>query len=59
MKRVNLNQDGQGLTEYIVLLMLVCVVSIGVVRGLGKAIHTQIKDASHDISTMKSSSMTD
>jgi Flp pilus assembly pilin Flp len=43
------NNRGQGLTEYLVLLMLVAVASIGLVAGLGKTVRGKIKEAQQHI----------
>lgn len=43
MKR--LNQQGQGLTEYILLVLLIGVVSITAVKSLGTEIQSKIKQA--------------
>ena len=43
------NHRGQGLTEYLVLLMLVAVASISLVAGLGKTIRGKIKEAQNHI----------
>lgn len=39
------DQRGQGLTEYLILVLLVAVVSIGVVRGLGGVVKDKIRMA--------------
>jgi Flp pilus assembly pilin Flp len=44
-----MNEVGQGLTEYLVLLMLVSVVSIGAVSMLGKSVRTRIQQAREQI----------
>jgi Flp pilus assembly pilin Flp len=46
-----LNQSGQGLTEYITLLLLIAVLSIGVTQTLGKRIKDKIKKASEEINS--------
>jgi Flp pilus assembly pilin Flp len=43
------NSSGQGLTEYIVLLILVAVASISVVNSLGKQIRGRVDAASKKI----------
>jgi hypothetical protein len=40
---------GQGLTEYIVLLLLVSIISIGVVKALGSTIKSKIMEARNQI----------
>ena len=40
-----LDQKGQGLTEYILLVLLIGVVSIGAVKSLGTEINSKIKQA--------------
>jgi Flp pilus assembly pilin Flp len=44
MKTV-LNEQGQGLTEYIVLVMLISVVSIVAVRSLGATVKDKLRVA--------------
>lgn len=41
--RVLIDQRGQGLTEYLILLMLISVVSIAAVQHLGKEVRTKIQ----------------
>jgi Flp pilus assembly pilin Flp len=48
------NEQGQGLTEYIVLMMLICVVSIGVVSTLGKTVRRKISEAEAKINSVSS-----
>lgn len=43
--------SGQGLSEYIILLMLVSVVCIGVTQTLGNVIKSKIKQARAEISS--------
>jgi Flp pilus assembly pilin Flp len=43
MKR--LNNEGQGLTEYMVLLVLVSLAAVGVTQSLGKSVKKTIKKA--------------
>lgn len=50
-KQVLKNEQGQGLTEYIVLLMLVAVISIGMVQTLGKTIKSKIQEANNHINS--------
>lgn len=38
-------ESGQGLTEYLILLMLVAMVSIGATRSLGSLIREKLKQA--------------
>jgi Flp pilus assembly pilin Flp len=49
MKEFKMNESGQGLTEYITLLLLIAVVSIGVTQTLGKRVKQKIKEASEKI----------
>jgi Flp pilus assembly pilin Flp len=42
-------ERGQGLTEYLVLLVLIAVVSIGVVQSLGRAIRGKLTTARENI----------
>jgi Flp pilus assembly pilin Flp len=46
------NNRGQGLTEYIVLMMLICVVSIATVASLGKTIRGKIIEAENKINSV-------
>lgn len=39
------SQSGQGLTEYIILLLLVSVISIAAVKGLGSTVKGKIQEA--------------
>jgi Flp pilus assembly pilin Flp len=50
------NDRGQGLTEYIVLLMLVSVISIAAVSTLGRTVKGKIEEASRAINTQVSDS---
>jgi Flp pilus assembly pilin Flp len=43
------SERGQGLTEYLILLMLVCVVSIAAVQSLGKEVKTKIQKVKEKI----------
>lgn len=43
---------GQGLTEYLVLLILVAVLSIGAVRGLGNAIKDRLDKAKNKVESL-------
>ncbi|MBY0470034.1 hypothetical protein K2X30_02625 [bacterium] len=43
------NQKGQGLTEYVILLLLISVVSIAAVRGLGSTIRVKIREVKNEI----------
>jgi len=46
MRRLKINNAvGQGLTEYLILLVLIAVVSIGVTTTLGKTIKDKIQTA--------------
>lgn len=49
MKR--LNQSGQGLTEYIMLVLLISVVSIAATKTLGTRVKSKIKEASDHINS--------
>ncbi len=50
-KKLIKDQRGQGLTEYIVLLMLVSIISITAVSTLGKTVKGKIQEASNKINT--------
>ncbi|MBI2711572.1 MAG: hypothetical protein HYX41_01740 [Bdellovibrio sp.] len=45
------NNRGQGLTEYITLLVLVSLAAVGVTQGLGKSVKGAIKKARNRIDT--------
>ena len=46
---MRLDQKGQGLTEYLMLMILISVISIGVTKALGNTIKTKIKEAQNHI----------
>lgn len=48
-----LNNRGQGLTEYLVLVILIAVGSIGMTRLLGQAVKDRIEDAKVEINKLK------
>jgi Flp pilus assembly pilin Flp len=48
------NERGQGLTEYIVLMMLICVISIATVATLGKTVRKKIMEAEKQIDSVSS-----
>lgn len=50
MKSIILNQSGQGLTEYITILILVSLVAVGVSRQMGNKIKSKISQATTAIS---------
>jgi len=43
------DQNGQGLTEYLILLLLIAVVSIVATRTLGRVIHDKVELAKRHI----------
>lgn len=45
-----MNQQGQGLTEYLMLLFLISVISIGVTKSLGSLIRHKLETAKNHIS---------
>ena len=47
----HLNEEGQGLTEYLILLMLVSIISIAAVRSLGSTIRSKIQVARDHINS--------
>jgi Flp pilus assembly pilin Flp len=49
--QILMNEKGQGLTEYIVLLLLIAVISIGAVKTLGKEIKRNITQAKDHLNT--------
>jgi len=44
------DEKGQGLTEYLILLFLISVISIGVTKQLGSVIQNRLKTAKENIS---------
>lgn len=48
MKRFN-NQKGQGLTEYLILLVLIAIISIGATKELGKSVKGRLDKAKKKI----------
>lgn len=46
-----LGNSGQGLTEYITLMVLVSLAAVGVTQGLGKSVKGAIKKARNRIDT--------
>ena len=48
MKAVN-NESGQGLSEYLILVLLIAVISIGAVKSLGGTIREKIKTVRNNI----------
>jgi Flp pilus assembly pilin Flp len=48
-KMKKLNQNGQGLTEYLILMLLICVVSVAAAQGLGKTVRNKLKEARDNI----------
>ncbi len=47
----NFNQEGQGLTEYLILVMLISVVSIVAVQTLGNTIQRKLQTVQREINT--------
>jgi len=43
------NDQGQGLTEYLILLLLVSVISIAAVKSLGSTVKSKIQEARNHI----------
>ena len=37
------NQDGQGLTEYLMLMLLICVVSIAATKSIGSTVKAKLE----------------
>ena len=46
-----LNEEGQGLTEYLTILILVSLVAVGAAKGLGKLVREKIETAKRHISS--------
>ncbi len=53
LRKIFRDQDGQGLTEYAILMILVAIGSIVAVRGVGTALRDQLKEAKTRIERMK------
>ena len=51
MKLTRLNVSGQGLTEYLILLILISLVSIAAVKGLGGTIQKKFADTRKHIAS--------
>jgi len=49
----HLDRSGQGLTEYLVLVILIAVGSIGMTRLLGTAIKDRIEDAKIQVNKLR------
>ncbi|MGE0614529.1 MAG: Flp family type IVb pilin [Bacteriovoracia bacterium] len=49
MKKLLANEDGQGLTEYTILLILIAIVSIGMVKSIGTQVKVKLKEARNQI----------
>ncbi len=52
LRRIFRDQDGQGLTEYAILMVLVAIGSIVAVRGVGTALRGKLNDARERIDRM-------
>ena len=50
LRRVRLDISGQGLTEYLILLLLISVVSIAAAKGLGKTVSKKLTEIDKSIS---------
>ena len=48
---LKLDEKGQGLTEYIMLVMLIAIVSIGVTQTLGSRIKSKIAEAERHVNS--------
>jgi Flp pilus assembly pilin Flp len=49
LKPLSLDEKGQGLTEYLILLLLVAIVSIGTVKVLGNTVKMKLREAKDHI----------
>jgi Flp pilus assembly pilin Flp len=49
MKQNGRNEEGQGLTEYLVLILLISVVSIAAAKALGNTVKRKLQEAEHHI----------
>jgi Flp pilus assembly pilin Flp len=47
-----MNQNGQGLTEYLILLILISVISITAVRSLGSTVKDKLQIAREKINSV-------
>ncbi len=47
------NERGQGLTEYLILLLVVAIACIGVSRELGKAVHSRMERAKEQVQEIR------
>lgn len=43
------SESGQGLTEYLILLMLVAIVSVGATRSLGHVLRDKLQQARNEL----------
>lgn len=48
-----LDEKGQGLSEYLILTLLIAVASIAMVKGLGQAVRERIEDAKVKINQLR------
>ena len=51
-RKTKLNESGQGLTEYLILLILIAVTCIGVVQTLGSRVEEKLKKAHEKINSV-------
>jgi len=51
-KNILKNENGQGLTEYLILLILIAVLAIGAVQGLGSTVRGKIERARGKINSV-------
>lgn len=60
MKKKNLvkNQKGQGLIEYLILVALIAVTTIGVIKVVGKNVATQYENINRAMGAKKSNQLT-
>lgn len=57
MKKMIKNQKGQGLIEYIILVALIAVTTIGVVKVVGKNVATQYENINRSLGAKNSQSL--
>lgn len=55
MKHINLrrNQKGQGLAEYIIIVIVVAIIVLVAVKLFGKSIYSQFSSATYDIDQLQ------
>ncbi len=49
------NERGQGMAEYIIIVILVAIIVLGAIKIFGKSVYNQFTNAKGDIYTLESS----